>query len=77
MGTARKARKGYWRYDPVSRLGGNDETVVVQGRACPYCQNGVARHLAERQMVYPYHWIPVGYRCTDCGTIFADMEVKV
>ena len=77
MANAPRARKGYWRYDPSHRLGGNDETVVVDGRACPYCAEGVTRRVSERSTEYPYHWHPIGFRCSSCGTMFVDMEVKL
>ncbi len=59
-----------WRYFPDHRIGAHEQTSIEEARACTDCAGGLMNRLAERQFQPPYRWIPVGYRCNKCGTMF-------
>jgi hypothetical protein len=53
------------------------QLMDVDRRVCPTQCGGVLQRLAERQGIKPWHWIPIGWRCSLCGFACIDMEIDV
>jgi hypothetical protein len=70
MPASTAADQKLWRYFPDHPIGSTDTVAVTRARCCPECPNGEMNRLAERQFHEPYRWIPVGFRCNTCGTIY-------
>lgn len=65
------------KYESTGRAPSLDVTLVERARGCPYCADGQARRVAERELTAPYTWRPIGYRCNMCGTVWLDPSVRM
>ena len=61
-----------WMYSTDRRLRKSEITELRGTRRCLSCQGFLLR-LAERENYAPYHWIPTGYICSACNTMYLEL----
>lgn len=58
-----------WVYEPIRRVRKAEFENVTRDRACLLCDGTVVR-VAERRPEPPYQWVPNGYICQKCNSMF-------
>ena len=58
-----------WVYEAIRRVKKTEFISVTETRACLLCDGTVAR-IAERKVEPPYQWVPSGWICTKCNSMF-------
>jgi uncharacterized protein with PIN domain len=58
-----------WVYVADRRLKKAEAEAMPKAKACLACE-GLLYRLAERRPEPPYQWIPNGYICSKCNTMF-------
>ena len=64
---------GMWLYTPVSRVTPTQASKLAVVRKCTACDGNLLR-LAERAWTKPYKWVPMGFICDKCNTVYMDLQ---
>jgi hypothetical protein len=58
-----------WMFEGIRRIKVSELLGIQKQRSCVLCQGYLLR-LAERGADPPYPWIPNGYICSKCNTMY-------
>lgn len=62
-----------WWYLPTQRISAAVARSIPRDKLCLSCLGPLAR-IAERNIKAPYMWVPCGYICTKCNTMFMGVQ---
>ncbi len=62
-----------WLYAAIKRLTVKQMADLPHVKKCLLCEGRLGR-LAERQLVFPYVWVPTGWICTMCNTCYMGVQ---
>lgn len=58
-----------WLYCPDRRLSLKEARDLPKAKLCLAC-GGALMRLAERNLTFPYQWVPDGYICSQCNLCY-------